>query len=472
MRDTKTHVLAGLLYLSTLAAASATPSSGNVSNYGAVGDGVTNDTAAFNLCLTHNVICWVDPAKTYAVGNVQMKNGNRLIGLGVVEYGTQTAATAATRPVLVGVAGSSSVIDVSAITISAAIDGLFIDCKSGSINGISGGSFQLTVQNTTIVQCGVGLGDSTYTGEAHVINSTFGGNQTGMANLVDSFVVNADFANNSGDGIYLGTGANGNTIVNSRFEWNHGYGLQSYGGTNANSISNSLFDRNYMAGIRLSGVTGFTISNSVFTRNGRNNVASDQNAQIYMSGSKNVSITGGLSAVGNDDGGTGPYTPAYIFSYDPGTPSTNVTIAGFATAGLFNASTNPTGSFTTAVVQGPEPVSGYNVSGVNDIPNTANTVTGITAFSTGGQTNAAQLAATINTVSTTSAANASVKLGLCVPGRQQTVANLGANSMQVFGTSPNTINGVATATGVAQAAGKVATYFCTGNGNWTRLLSN
>ncbi len=472
MRDTKTHVLAALLCLSTMTTVSATPSSGNVSNYGAVGDGATNDTAAFNLCLTHNVICWVDPAKTYAVGNVQMKNGNRLIGLGVVEYGAQTAATAATRPVLVGVAGSTSVIDVSAVSISGAIDGLFIDCKSSSINGISGGSFQLTVQDTTVVQCGVGLGDSTYTGEAHIINSTFGGNQTGMANLVDSFVVNVDFANNSGDGIYLGTGANGNTITNSRFEWNQGYGLQSYGGTNANSISNSLFDRNYKAGMRLSGVTGMTISNSVFTRNGRNNVASDQNAQIYMSGSKNVSITGGLSAVGNDDGGTGPYTPAYVFSYDSGTPSTNVTIAGFATAGLFNASTNPTGSFTTAAVQGPEPLTGYNVSGVNDIPDTANTVTGITAFASGGQASATQLTATVNTVATAAAATASVRLGLCVPGRQQTVSNLGANSIQVFGTNPNTINGVATATGVAQATGKVATYFCTGSGNWTRLLSN
>lgn len=43
MRDKKTHIFAGLLYLCMTAAASATPSSGNVSNYGAVGDGVTNE---------------------------------------------------------------------------------------------------------------------------------------------------------------------------------------------------------------------------------------------------------------------------------------------------------------------------------------------------------------------------------------------------------------------------------------------
>ncbi len=36
-------------------------------------------------------------------------------------------------------------------------------------------------------------------------------------------------------------------------------------------------------------------------------------------------------------------TPAYAISYDTGSPSSNITISGFATSGLFNASTNPTG---------------------------------------------------------------------------------------------------------------------------------
>ena len=457
------------------AAANAGPSSGSVANYGAVGDGVTNDTAAFNLCLTHNSICWVDPAKVYAIGDVQMKNGNRLIGLGVVEYGTQTASTTATRPVLVAVTGATNVLDVSAVNGGAAIDGLFIDCKSTGANGISGGSFQLTIQDTTVVGCAVGFGDPTgnlYSAEAHVLNSTFGANERGIVNPVDSFFVNVDMANNTSDGMYLGAGSNANTITNSRFEWNQGYGLQTYGGTFGNAISNSYFDRNYKAGMRLSGVTGMSVSNSVFFRNGRNNTAPDQNAQIYMSGSKNVSITGGSSAVGRDDGGTGTYTPAHVFSYDTGAASSNVTIAGFVTGGLFNASTNPTGSFTSAVVEGTEPTSGYSVSGVNDIPETVRTVTGITAYAGGGQASATPLVGTVNTVATAAAASASVRLTSCVSGRQQTVANLGANAIQVFGSGSNTINGVAAATGVSQAVGKIATYTCTGGGNWTRLLSN
>ena len=52
-----------------------------------------------------------------------------------------------------------------------------------------------------------------------------------------------------------------------------------------------------------------------------------------------------------------------------------------------------------------------------------------------------------------------------------------SNSMQVFGAGVDTINGVATATGVAQAAGKSALYYAVADGDgtavgaWFRVLS-
>lgn len=469
------HVFGTILALSALTAGGsspsfASPSSGSVSNYGAVGDGVTNDTDAFNACLTYNTICWVDPAKVYAVADVELKNGNRLIGLGVQEYGDRTVSTTASRPALVAYAGATAVLDVRGVTDGAAIEGLFIDCNNPSVNGISGGSFSLTVQDTTVVRCGFGFGGGGYTGLTRVINSTFGGNTTGMADFVDSFVANADFANNTGNGIYLGSGANSNTIVNSRFEWNQGFGIETFGGVESINISNSIFDRNYEGGIKLNGARGWSIADSTFNRNARNN-AWEQNSQIQIENSTNISITGGLSLVGADDGGGGAVTPEYVFGYN-WTSNTNITIAGFVTGGLYSASTNPAGSYTVAPVVGTEPTVGYNVSGVNDIPDTSRAVTRITAYAAGGQGSATQLGATVNTVSTAASTVASVRLQRCVPGRQQTVANLGANSIQVYGTSPDTINGAATGTGIAHPTNRIATYICTGNGNWTRLLSN
>jgi hypothetical protein len=97
--------------------------------------------------------------------------------------------------------------------------------------------------------------------------------------------------------------------------------------------------------------------------------------------------------------------------------------------------------------------------------------TAITAFAGGGQTNATQLSAGYNRVTTVVTAADSVKLPVSVAGMMVAVTNSSANSMQVFGTNPDTINAVATATGVALAAGKTGLYFCPVAGAWHLLLS-
>lgn len=97
--------------------------------------------------------------------------------------------------------------------------------------------------------------------------------------------------------------------------------------------------------------------------------------------------------------------------------------------------------------------------------------TGITAFAGGGQTNATQLSAGYNRVTTVATAADSVKLPASVAGMMVVVTNSSANSTQVFGTTPDTINAVATATGVALAAGKTGIYVCPVAGAWHLLLS-
>ena len=102
----------------------------------------------------------------------------------------------------------------------------------------------------------------------------------------------------------------------------------------------------------------------------------------------------------------------------------------------------------------------------------------VASYAGGGQTNATALAATANIVTTVASANDSVKLPLAQKGMKVLVHNgHGANSMQVFGSGVDTINGVATATGVAQAAGKSALYYAVADGDgtavgaWFRVLS-
>lgn len=98
-------------------------------------------------------------------------------------------------------------------------------------------------------------------------------------------------------------------------------------------------------------------------------------------------------------------------------------------------------------------------------------VSGLTAHASGGQSSATALTADQNNVTTVATAGDSVKLPASVAGMEITVTNSGANSMQVFGTSPDTINGIATGTGVAQAAGSTVTYRCDVAGNWLANIS-
>jgi hypothetical protein len=96
--------------------------------------------------------------------------------------------------------------------------------------------------------------------------------------------------------------------------------------------------------------------------------------------------------------------------------------------------------------------------------------TGITAHAGGGQASATQLTARINEVTTVATAADSVKLPVATPGETVTAINTTATAMQVFGTTPDTINGVATGTGVSVPAGKTADFVCATAGAWRMQL--
>ena len=93
--------------------------------------------------------------------------------------------------------------------------------------------------------------------------------------------------------------------------------------------------------------------------------------------------------------------------------------------------------------------------------------TGLTARAGGGQTSALLLTTEVNTVTTVASAGDSVKLPLATGGGLTIpVINLGANSLQVYGSGTDTINGVASATGVSQMVNSVVLYVSYASGLW------
>lgn len=108
---------------------------------------------------------------------------------------------------------------------------------------------------------------------------------------------------------------------------------------------------------------------------------------------------------------------------------------------------------------------------VGMIPPAPSVTTGIVARAGGGKASATPITTALAEVATVATAADSVLLPLAKRGLCLFVRNAAANSMQVFGAGTDTINGVATGTGVAQAGGASALYVCLTNGAWVRLLS-
>lgn len=121
---------------------------------------------------------------------------------------------------------------------------------------------------------------------------------------------------------------------------------------------------------------------------------------------------------------------------------------------------------------GPRLIDGTDL---NKLVNVAYSVSpAITAHAGGTKAAAVQIVSAINNVSTCATNADSVILPPGVAGMRIFIKNSGAASLQVFGYGTDTINGVATGTGVAQATTVGAEYFCTTSaptGAWQRLLS-
>lgn len=98
---------------------------------------------------------------------------------------------------------------------------------------------------------------------------------------------------------------------------------------------------------------------------------------------------------------------------------------------------------------------------------------GLTALASGLQAGATQLTYGLNAVDTVAGNNDSVQLPAAAAGAMVLVANNGANTLTVFGQEDrsDTINGTAGSTGVTQATGVHALYFCAKDTKWSRILS-
>jgi len=96
----------------------------------------------------------------------------------------------------------------------------------------------------------------------------------------------------------------------------------------------------------------------------------------------------------------------------------------------------------------------------------------VTATASGTQATAYKLTTRVNNVTTVATAADSIQLQANPLGKVVWVMNNGANSMQVFGAGTDTINAIATATGIAHPAGALVAYVGITATGWEAQLAD
>lgn len=129
---------------------------------------------------------------------------------------------------------------------------------------------------------------------------------------------------------------------------------------------------------------------------------------------------------------------------------------GMVTPTGANLSGNSRIPVDTGLSGGESPQSGGIIPGTLPCPDDQ---LGLTAQADGTKANATALGYGINTLTTVAGAADSVLLPYAYPGAVVVIANTVATAIQVFGKGTDTVDGVATATGIDQAASARAIYF-------------
>ena len=297
----------------------------NPMDFGAVGDGVTDDTAAFQAALTYGKPIYLPaPPVAYIVGDCKLPSYSAIYSFNSTNYFTVGSKVIVRRK-----AGCTNVFDAYGNT-EIFMSGFTIDGVDRTCNGLGStlvGTYMsgISLFNMDFHNCQVGISGNWGGGyiEGIIIHGgQFYGNFNHIVNPIDCTAIGTQFSAALDDGISHSSGADGNTYIGCRVEWNQGNGMSFYD-TEIINIVGGLFDRNYKAGLWF-GDSGpappadhadrwIAVTGVQFRRNGRNGT-SGANSHIWIDGScygAHINITGCTTMTGVDDNGGGPLTPLY-----------------------------------------------------------------------------------------------------------------------------------------------------------------
>lgn len=295
----------------------------NVREFGATGDGKTDDTKAIQRALDAagegEAVVFV-PAGVYLCADLQMRTNTALVGVPTWNYG------GAGRTVLRLVSGSAKCLLNIAAAAGATIDGLALD-GAGLGTGVHGifldkpdygkheDAFRIErCQVARFTGDGVSLAHAWCFSVRHSMLAFNHGDGLRLRGW-DGFLSDNWFSGNKGAGFGAREENASVTFTANRVEWNGQENLLITGG-DGYQITGNFFDRAGTCGIALRNghrrCFQMTITGNYFKRSGKNaEAASHESCHIFIEGAEGVTCLGNNLHVGRDDGGTGVWSPAY-----------------------------------------------------------------------------------------------------------------------------------------------------------------
>ena len=296
----------------------------DIRTYGAVGDGVTDDTDAIRAALAAAAECrgtvLVPPGK-YVTGKLKLGPGVRLEGKSAWSFRSYGASEFLLRD-----SADDCMIDITG-AFGASVAGMSLNGRNSGekIHGIklhwekyNGGSEEDT---PAIDDCRIGhfSGDGVHLCHIWCFSVRhsmlcFNGGAGLFMDGWDAFILDNWFSGNRGCGLYASPCGASVTATGNRVEWNRAAGFCVTGGDSWN-ITGNFFDRSYGPALRLSNVRDCAVSGNVFRRSGKPDgmtfASPYESSHLLLTNCTNLSVTGNTFAVGRDDGGKGVWSPDY-----------------------------------------------------------------------------------------------------------------------------------------------------------------
>ena len=302
----------------------------DITDYGAVGDGVTDCTAAVQAALDDagrvegTVI--VPPGK-YKVGQLKMHPHVRLEGDSAWSFDEDGGSV-----FLLNDPNATCMIDITG-AFGCTITGMSLNgqYKGEGVHGVylnwpeyNGGGNEDT---PTVEDCRIGYftGDGVHLSHVWCFsvrhNMICFNNGSGLyIDGWDGFILDNWFSANSNCGIYADQAGTSLSITGNRIEVNSVAGIWIRKG-DLITVTGNYFDASHGPGLKLGGgsnVSGFTVTGNFFRRSGGpdKNTFEDEyeNCHLFIKGATNGAVSGNTFAYGNDDSGMGPMQP-YIGIY-------------------------------------------------------------------------------------------------------------------------------------------------------------